>query len=77
MKLYEFLQIKTQVNELCVIRDCGWIVATFWIDDEDLFCRYIHKELKYAEVKSDSWGLLSTINAIGNPWRIPCHYVDV
>ena len=51
MKLSEFLLKKTQALELCVIRDCGWIVASYYIDHEDLFDRYVDNGLGNMEVK--------------------------
>lgn len=37
MTVGEFCRTKTQAKELCVIRQDGWIVASAWIDYEDLF----------------------------------------
>ena len=51
MTLYEFLRHKTHANELCVIRDCGDIVASCWTDYEDLFI--IPDKLKNHIVKKD------------------------
>ena len=75
MKLAEFLWHKTNVKELCVIRDCGWIVASCWIDYEDLFA--IPERLSSKDVKSDSWDYLSIVNENNAEIKIPCHYVDV
>ena len=75
MKLREFLLKKTNVKELCVIRDSGWIVATCWIDYEDLFA--IPNRLANNIVKKDEWGYLSVVNENNAEIKIPCHYVDV
>lgn len=75
MKLQEFLQKKTNVNELCAIRNGGWTVATCHIDNEDLF--YIPPKLAEKEVKSDKWGYLPIVNENNACIKIPCHYVDV
>lgn len=75
MKLIEFLRNKTNVKELCVIRDSGWIVASCWIDYEDLF--YIPSKLVDKVVKKDEWGYLSIVNENNAEIKIPCHYVDV
>lgn len=75
MKLREFLLKKTNVKELCVIRDSGWIVATCWIDYEDLFA--IPNSLADNIVKKDEWGYLSVVNENNAEIKIPCHYVDV
>ena len=47
MTVVEFCLRKTQVQELCVIREDGWIVSTVWIDHEDLFA--IHPRFKKKE----------------------------
>ena len=75
MKLREFLLKKTNVKELCVIRDSGWIIASCWIDYEDLFC--VPHNLKDKVVKNDEWGYLSIVNENNAEIKIPCHYVDV
>ena len=77
MPLREFLRRETNAGELCVIRDAGWTVAVFWIDYEDLFCRYIHKDLADRKVKKDSWGNLPTTNKNKEYISIPCHYIDI
>ena len=75
MKLREFLLKKTNVKELCVIRDSGYIVASCWIDYEDLF--HIPYKLADKVVKNDEWGYLSIVNENNAEIKIPCHYVDV
>lgn len=44
MTVGEFCRSKTQPEELCVIRQDGWIKATAWIDYEDLFA--IHPDIR-------------------------------
>lgn len=75
MKLIDFLQNKTNVKELCVIRDSGWIVASCWIDYEDLF--HIPSRLVDKVVKKDEWGYLPIVNENNAEIKIPCRYVDV
>lgn len=65
---------KTQVKELCVIRNNGYIVATAWIDYEDLFT--IDDVVSAYIVKHDSWGTLSIITEHGDTIIVPCHYID-
>lgn len=77
MTLYEFLQTKTNACELCVIRENRWVVATAWIDYEDLFCRHIDSRLSNLEVKKHWWGDIAIVNENNASIRIPCHYVDV
>lgn len=75
MRLIDFLRNKTNVKELCVIRDSGWIVASCWIDYEDLF--YIPSSLADKVVRKDEWGYLPIVNENNAEIKIPCHYVDV
>lgn len=49
MTVGEFCRTKTQAKELCVIRQDGWIVASAWIDYEDLFA--IAPRVREEEVK--------------------------
>lgn len=73
--LRDFLHKKTNARELCVIRDSGWIVASCWIDYEDLFA--FPQRLADSLVKKDEWGYLSIVNENNAEIKIPCHYVDV
>lgn len=75
MKLYRFLLHETKVAELCVIRDSGWIVATCWIDGEDLF--RIPPDIADREVKGNKWGYLEIVNENGAAIKVPCHYIDI
>lgn len=77
MPLSEFLLKHTQTGELCVITIGGWTNATFFIDHEDLFVRYIHGDLRCATVKSHHWDTLSIVDAQKKPVEIPCHYIEV
>lgn len=77
MTLSEFLLKKTQVLELCVIRDGGWIVASFYIDHEDLFARFLDNTLSRMVVNGDEWGVINTTYKDGKVIQIPCHYIDV
>ena len=75
--LSEFLKHKTEVKELCVIRQDGWIVATFWIDHEDLFMRYLDNKIGSEPVKKDEWGWLPIVNADNGNMEVRCHYIDI
>ena len=77
MKLSEFLRKKTQELELCVVRDSGLIVATYFIIHEDLFCRHLDHRLGDKEVKGDKWDYLPIVNENGAKIQIWCHYIDV
>lgn len=73
--LRNFLHKKTNARELCVIQEDGWIVATCWIDYEDLFA--IPHSLADKVVKSDKWGYLEIVNEDNACIKIPCHYINV
>lgn len=75
MSVIEFLCKKTRVGELCVIRESGYIVATAYIDAEDIF--RVHESLASSEVQKDSWGTLDIVNKSGREVTVPCHFVDV
>lgn len=74
MTVGEFCRTKTQAKELCVIRQDGGIVASAWIDYEDLFA--IAPRVREKEVKSDEWGTLGVVTEHGDPVSVPCHYID-
>lgn len=76
MTVQQFLLHHTQVGELCVIRDGGWIVATAWIDVEDLFAGYVGTGIRDRKVQSDSWGTIGVYDKNGQQTRVPCHYID-
>lgn len=74
MTVYEFCKKHTQIHQLCVIRDSGWIVETAWIDSEDMF-RITELSAK-AEVKKTEFGELSIETEHGDTVHIPCLYID-
>ena len=75
MKLSEFLLHHTQPHELCVICVGGWIKATCWIDDEDLF--HIPPQYEDRQIKEHEWDYLLTVNKNGTKVKIPCHYIYI
>ena len=75
MELREFLLRKTRVGELCMIREEGWIIASYWIDNEDLFL--IHPKIAKRKVKKDQWGHIYITNNFGAQTQVVCHYIDI
>lgn len=75
MIVSEFLSKNTEVKELCVIRDSGYIIMTAWIDYEDLFV--INDKIGNKIVKSDIWGTIPIRNHNGNTIEVDCHYIDI
>lgn len=70
----EFCLKRTQVGELCVFRDCGYITGATWIDHEDLFT--MSDRIKKQIVKSHEWGTIQIVTEHGDHLEIPCHYIN-
>lgn len=77
MDLRKWLLGMTEVYELCVICENGWIVAACWIDDEDLFIHHVDPALLCKKVERDEWGTLPIWAGKGSDIKVPCHYVYV
>lgn len=76
MRLSDFLLYNTKACELCVI--CNpWIVATVWVDYEDLFLRYVDVNLKQSTVIKDEWKPLIITSDNGTHMSILAHYIYV
>ena len=74
MTIGEFCLHHTQVRELCVFRNSGYIVGSTWIDNEDLFA--IHDGISKQEMKSHEWGTISITTEPGDKLDVPWHYID-
>lgn len=77
MRLDYFLSKHVGAHELCVIREDGFIVATFWIDYEDLFLRHMDRYLGYHEIKHHEWGEIPIAKENGQTINVPCNYIDI
>lgn len=75
MTVRDFLLEKTNVHELCVVRDSGYIIMTAWIDYEDLFA--INSKVGERTVKSDEWGKIKIVTQHNDELEVPCHYIDI
>ena len=75
MTVSEFCLHHTNVQELVVITDGGWIRATTWLDYEDIFV--IPECYRDKEVQKDEWGELTIVNKDGEKSKIPCHYIEI
>lgn len=75
-KLKEFLRYKTDATELCVVCD-PWRIATFWIDHEDLFLRYIHPDIANKYVVRDEWEPLTIVDQDGNKITVMAHHIYI
>lgn len=69
-----FLRHCTDVYELCVIRDSGYIREIVWIDHEDLA---VHSSYSDKLVYNAEWGELPIVNNRGDKTYIPCRYIDI
>jgi len=75
MTLSDFCYEHTQVGELVVVRDEGYVVTTAYIDVEDLFS--LNPRLSQREVIKDEWGRIDVTTEHGDKVAMPCHYVDL
>lgn len=75
MTLSDFCYGHTKVGELVVVRDAGYVVATAYIDAEDLFA--LNPQLAARQVAKDEWGRLEVTTEHGDRIAVPCHYVDL
>lgn len=73
--LQEFCLRRTRVGELVVVRDAGYVIASAYIDAEDLF--FLPPSLSACQVSSDKWGELRVATEHGDEVGVPCHYVDI
>jgi hypothetical protein len=55
IKLFDFLYNNTPAYSIWIIKDCGWRVAMFYIDDEDLWSGWYPQQHKDKYVKSYSY----------------------
>ena len=58
MIVEEYLLKKTEARTLVMIRDSGWVIASAWIDYEDLFAHSLKPELLGKRVKNAEWGTM-------------------
>ena len=70
----EYCLYQTDLHQLCVIRECGWIVEVVWIDREDLF--RMSRSSEEMIVVETSTGELLISNNRGGETKVPCLYID-
>ena len=76
MNLKDFLLQKTKIGDLCAISDRGYLVATAYIDDEDLFIKYMNYDLLANKVVSHHYDYLNVNDENGNINQIRCIFID-
>lgn len=75
MTVKEFCLKHTQVGELIVFREDGWISGSTWIDHKYSFA--IPESFINKIVKGDSWWGLTVTTEHGDKVSVPCHVVDL
>lgn len=75
MKVKDVLLRSTNVGELCVICECGWMVAVAYIDHEDLCSCSISPRLLEETMLYDEWRDFKTISNTGAEQTIKAHYI--
>ena len=63
-KVYDFLLKQTPTCSTWIIKNGGWRVATFYIDDEDLWVSWFPKQYENAYVKHYSYNENTKIGSI-------------
>lgn len=74
MTVKEFCLRHTQVGELVVFRESGYIVGVVLIDIEDLF--YIPQKFQERTVTNKSWEEVPLTTEHGDTVHVPCHIID-
>ena len=75
MTVRKFCMTKTDPFQLVVIRKGGWIIATAYIDVEDLF--RLPSDIAQAPVADHSYGFLDVADPYGQTHSTPCVYIDI
>lgn len=71
----EFCETKTEPHQLVVIRKGGWITATAWIDNEDLF--RLPADIAHTQINEWSHGFIRIKDAYDGENNVPCIYLDL
>lgn len=75
MTVREFCVYKTEVHQLVAIRYRGYIIATAWIDSEDLF--KLPNDIAKRPVLESSYGFLNVSGPSEDEHRVPCVFLDI
>ena len=75
MTVIQYCREKTNVSELVIIREGGWVTGAAFIDHEDLF--RLPPSIARAEVVDEECGRIRLANRLGGACDAPCIYLDI
>ena len=75
MTVIQYCREKTNVHELVIIREGGWVTCAAFIDHEDLF--RLPASIARAEVIGEECGQIRLANREGGFEDAPCVYLDI
>lgn len=75
MTTIEYCREKTEVHELVIIREGGWVTCAAYIDHEDLF--RLPPNIAKAEVKRAERGWIRLAGPSTGSYDAPCVYLDI
>lgn len=75
MIVIEYCREKTEVGELVIIREGGWVTCAAYIDYEDLF--RLPPDINRREVIGAERGWIKLVSPASGACNAPCVYLDI
>lgn len=75
MTVIEYCREKTEVHELVIIREGGWLTCVAYIDCEDLF--RLPPNIAHADVIDSSCDHIKVLDYQGTYVSVPCTCLDI
>lgn len=75
MTVIEYCREKTEVGELVIIREGGWVTCAAYIDHEDLF--RLPPDINRREVTDAKRGWIRLTSPAAGSSDAPCLYLDI
>ena len=75
MTVIEYCREKTEVGELVIIREGGWVTCAAYIDYEDLFL--LPPDINRREVIGAERGWIKLVSPASGACNAPCVYLDI
>lgn len=75
MTVIEYCREKTEVGELVIIREGGWVTRAAYIDYEDLF--RLPPDINRREVIGAERGWIKLVSPASGACNAPCVYLDI
>lgn len=75
MTVIEYCREKTEVGELVIIREGGWVTCAAYIDYEDLF--RLPPDINRREVIGAERGWIKLVSPASGACNAPCIYLDI